>query len=224
MDVAPRSGAHLRRRRRRSHRIDAALAARGRVAARQRAADHLHPSQGARAEPARDGDPDGCRRRGCDLRARHAGGEHAAHRVLRGLRGRGSRVRPPDRAARVVGSRRARPRLGLRESVPPGQPAADPAGTDPEGARRVAGARARALPPRARRLRRGCGGSNRRDPRQGRRPDLPRARSLFARVRRRAHRGAAPRREARGSARSFPHRVGLHERRPLALGASTRTC
>ena len=48
--------------------------------------------------------------------------------------------------------------------------------------------------------------------------DLPRARPLPARVRRRAHGGAAPRREARRSARSIPHRQRLHERRPLALG------
>ncbi len=69
----------------------------------QRVADHLRFAEGARPQPAHDGDPRGRRCSAGDRAARHARGEHVRDGLLRGLRGARAGVRPAAHAPGVLG-------------------------------------------------------------------------------------------------------------------------
>ena len=69
----------------------------------ERAADDVHPPEGARAQPEDDEDPRGRGGRRRDLREEHAGGEHAGDGLVCGAGGPGSRLRSARRSDRELG-------------------------------------------------------------------------------------------------------------------------
>ena len=156
-------------------------------------------------------------------RAQHAGRADGGHRLLRGLRRTGRRVRPSARAARGVGRRRRERELARGEPVAPAQPPADPPRADPQGGRRSSSRRDGSASTTS------CSSSSRtttacralvRDNGTGER--VRGALRLPARRGRRTALRGPDRRQLRGAGRRDADGDAARERRLLALGARPR--